>query len=835
MYGHLLSYYHGENKYMDPERAVWRVSNANRTNVQFMMSVICQISAMFRDILNSDIENIKQIGVTKNNSVYTITIPIISRTAALSKIYIPGKTEKTTNTSTDIFSKSVSGLSITADEDDEKTQNIAIVPIERTLLMYRYLKEDLKILLELVIQKLDFVKSVIKSPKELNDKIKGLFINVTSANQTSKTGKKNEPEQENFEKKKKFLDGACKIIDSISQQDISTFDESIKQNFSEIKKIIVEISRTVEYFMTIENVIENKVSTPFKTSSLVVSSVWPSIPGEKGARLPISQKNAARALIEYLSSKEKSGESDSDNKSLEKKKRKQFSTAEFSNEALQVIAAVSEIEKSETRKDFINKLQTAAKREGNTSDESIQISEETANKFVKCFVEEQAFKLLQYPSIVEAFGGIWELVNVEKLKEEKSKLEECIQKLLLSMKSLSGALIQLVAKTKMNVVVPDFSLSYSAFSQSHDSSVEPFDLQPLGKEELKNLSPGLTNIGNSCYFNATMQALFATKYFHSLIDLKEVDNSMQNALAFLFRAMIPEISSSNVLDSRQYFTKIKNVLSLKKLLNEQFAMNNDKKEGENGKQEDGSELLEKILGIIDEEEARKYSSPEGIKNVSTWLVGDASKCKEQTKGKSMIENCGIEITRSSKFTEGHKHKEDCFEGNESPIIEYHPILQISLGSKTLKLDDLVKSEFFTNRRPYECKKCEQKNIEVMVTKRVTSWPKTLIIKLDRFQQFEHKRTKIQLPVQYAAKMTKGGKEYHLTAVINHKGVSLDSGHYTAIVRKKDKWYEKNDNVTFLFANSDDELEQNIEKKDKEYDKTYTQEAYVLIYETDNED
>ena len=92
MYGHLLSYYHGENKYMDPERAVWRVSNANRTNVQFMMSVICQISAMFRDILNSDIENIKQIGVTKNNSVYTITIPIISRTAALSKIYIPGKT-----------------------------------------------------------------------------------------------------------------------------------------------------------------------------------------------------------------------------------------------------------------------------------------------------------------------------------------------------------------------------------------------------------------------------------------------------------------------------------------------------------------------------------------------------------------------------------------------------------------------------------------------------------------------------------------------------------------------------------------------------------------------
>lgn len=524
-----------------------------------------------------------------------------------------------------------------------------------------------------------------------------------------------------------------------------------------------------------------------------------------------------------------------------------FSSSSFpivlSVEAQQVIAYISKINSYTEKEVIILQLKEIAmgkgeeKKEKEPSEKQEQISKETATTFVQWFVQKKCFSLLQHPAFAEAFGYLWGSFNVTELKEEKSVLEKNINKQLTLMRSSSEALVQLARKIGIEVV-PDFFLSHLPFSQSPDSSPfsgETLKLRLLEGEELNGLSPGLTNINNSCYFNATMQALFATGYFRGLKTLEVAgDDNMQSALVNLFTAMMNGASSSSYLDSKQHFIRVKNALSSKRLTEGQFLMNNDS--DEEGKQEDSSELLEKILGVIDEEEAKKYDPSGNKKNIATWLATKESECQAQTKGNSMIENCGIKITRTTEFTEGHKHQEDCSNSKESSIVEYHPILQRSLDEvKLIKLDDLVKSEVPTKVGPYTCEQCNKNDIEVTTTKTVTSWPKTLIIKLDRFQVSENTiaGTKIQSPVQYTTKMTKG-KQYHLTAVINHKGSSLDSGHYTAIVREKGKWYEKDDNKTFLFANSDDELEQNIRKKDKdaEYGVTYTQEAYVLIYEND---
>lgn len=518
----------------------------------------------------------------------------------------------------------------------------------------------------------------------------------------------------------------------------------------------------------------------------------------------------------------------------------------LSGEAQQVIEAVSKIDYTidytkEQKQTIITKLKEAAtkKKEGETTDG--QISKEKATEFIKWFIEQEqkAFSLLQHSSFAEAFGYTWELANTEGLA--KAPLGKYITDQLNLMEDSYNALRQLIIIMGVEYAADSASKPFT-FSRSSDISGETLELRKIEGGELKELSPGLSNIGSSCYFNATMQALFATKYFRNLEAVGEAADNMQNALVNLFAEMKAKAASSSFLDSKQYFTRIKSVLSTNNLLRKLFLMNNDSDTAAK-KQEDSSELLEKILGVIDEEEFKKYNPSKGKSNIATWLATNAVECSSKTGGKSMIETCGVKVTRTTEYSV--QHRTDCKDKDSPSVDEYRTVLQIELAPETshVELGTLVTQQADKSiMLSYPCEFCNGKNgkkkdypgIKSTRHERITSWPKTLIITLNRFQVSEltAKRTKIQSSVQYKTRMNKGDKQYHLTAVINHKGDSLDSGHYTAIVREGGKWYEKDDDRTLFFANNDVKFEQNIQKKDAEHNATYTQEAYVLIYEAD---
>lgn len=158
----------------------------------------------------------------------------------------------------------------------------------------------------------------------------------------------------------------------------------------------------------------------------------------------------------------------------------------LSEEAQQVIAAISEINSITTDQDKIKKLIAAIKvkeEEKRTTEKQEQISKETATKFVKWFIKtKNEFSLLQHSSFAEAFGYTWELADTKEL--ERAPLEEYITKQLNLMKGSYNALRQLLMTMRVEYAADSISKPFT-FSQSSDIS---FELYKLTGEELNSPS-----------------------------------------------------------------------------------------------------------------------------------------------------------------------------------------------------------------------------------------------------------------------------------------------------------------------------------------------------------
>jgi ubiquitin C-terminal hydrolase len=273
---------------------------------------------------------------------------------------------------------------------------------------------------------------------------------------------------------------------------------------------------------------------------------------------------------------------------------------------------------------------------------------------------------------------------------------------------------------------------------------------------------GLTNVGNSCYFNALMQALCASPAFRKVVsviagDGKNQQFNLANSLNKGFNELLE--STENAVNSEPIFFAVRQALA-----NSQYLKNIEYRQ-----QQDAPEILGGILNLLSDEAEKKSEREMFCENlvIYTKQTIECKSCKKKGDVQS--------------------------EAN---------VLQVALPANNL--EQCIKEEFKNEAEAMEWK-CGTANCtrnEAVLTSEITGLPKILIIHLKRFSPWKNGYSEKNCKeIAYGENLTlseKDGKiNYQLKAVINHGG-GLGGGHYTAtVLGPNGKWYLQNDSSSTL--------------------------------------
>lgn len=331
---------------------------------------------------------------------------------------------------------------------------------------------------------------------------------------------------------------------------------------------------------------------------------------------------------------------------------------------------------------------------------------------------------------------------------------------------------------------------------------------------------GLNNIGNTCYLNCILQALYMTDYFRYLV-LKSVPKpeekllfGLQEVFAYLSLTERPSFSPNHFLEISKppWF--------------------------ESGQQQDCAEFLNFLFDSLIEQNRTSHHSLQLTENEDHSLIEDMFSGVSETT--YLCFECNNSSVRSEKFTSLHlaihKNCEDIKEklSNESSDIK---------DEINIELNDLIinylKPEILDGENKYFCDKCKELQTGKKQS-RIIKYPVCLIITLLRFSYspVHNKKTKITSVVNYPFQLMwpldeNNYKTYHLYAVVIHSGNSTERGHYYTYARHsssssnndtaktEQRWYVFNDSHIFLTSYN------SLETLTRQFPRDT---AYVLFYQ-----
>lgn len=345
---------------------------------------------------------------------------------------------------------------------------------------------------------------------------------------------------------------------------------------------------------------------------------------------------------------------------------------------------------------------------------------------------------------------------------------------------------------------------------------------------------GILNLGNTCYINVNIQMILNCKTLNNLliekkddIDTKELLYSYICILKRLHEIRKQEHIEMEEENDKIYIRKLKLSSFIEKFRNifSQVAFN----------QQDCLEGLTFILTNFHETLCKnnKINNPEIILNDIRYNNDIKKICLEHFKNDikkdySLFFNLFYSYYLSEIKCDKCNHK-------VNKIEQYKEIsLNLSNNPVDNNLQKLLDVYFQGEKlEDYKCDSCKEKNF---CNKKFTllNTPRYLLIQLKRFA-FNPKTfnmTKILLEANYPLfidmnkyclseninKNINSKNIYTLSSIINHLGVSLQSGHYTSFHKIKDQWFYADDS--------------DIKKVDEDFlfSSKYKKCSYVLIYE-----
>ncbi|XP_044767160.1 ubiquitin carboxyl-terminal hydrolase 35 [Coccinella septempunctata] len=334
--------------------------------------------------------------------------------------------------------------------------------------------------------------------------------------------------------------------------------------------------------------------------------------------------------------------------------------------------------------------------------------------------------------------------------------------------------------SKLKQIYPDYQMAYdhlesvldvcmcSKASRDMLSSDKPWvcELTEVNPQDVK---VGLNNLGNTCYMNSVLQALYMTKFFRNnvlMFDHTEMPllNSVQDLFVLLQCSKKFTLSPTNILH-----------LARPAGFNVGF-------------QHDSSEFLLHLLDIMHEQEV---SQLKGKKDAPT--TSDESNTLPNTivqqsfGGRSMtVFTCG-ECSSHSEKIDNFRELPLCFPDEDEDMYN----VKHSVSSL---LDLYLQPEKLCGQNKYDCNKCGLNDGEKVT--RVIQAPRRLIMTLKHFKYDSklHKRTKLLHRVKLEEYIQLNGVGYELYAAVVHHGSNADHGHYYALAKENEQWYKFNDTI-----------------------------------------
>lgn len=310
----------------------------------------------------------------------------------------------------------------------------------------------------------------------------------------------------------------------------------------------------------------------------------------------------------------------------------------------------------------------------------------------------------------------------------------------------------------------------------------------------KGLS-GLTNLGNTCFLNSTMQVLSHTYELNKFLDMKvfrkKLNNKYDSALLIEWDELRNLLWKENCIVSP--FKFVKTVQKLAQIKGLEMFTGFD--------QNDLPEFLIFVVDCFHNALAREVNmSIEG--NIVDEKDKIAVKCFETIK--KMYENDYSEIWKI--FYGIHVSQLENANNGEKISMNPEPFFIINLPIPTNKkspslidcFDLYVEGELLDGENAY---KLENSNEKVPARKNILFWsfPDVLVIDIKRFNFMNRKnQIMVDFPLEnlnlskYVIGYDKDSYIYDLYGVCNHSG-SVMGGHYTSFVKNANgKWYHFND-------------------------------------------
>ncbi len=323
---------------------------------------------------------------------------------------------------------------------------------------------------------------------------------------------------------------------------------------------------------------------------------------------------------------------------------------------------------------------------------------------------------------------------------------------------------------------------------------------------------GLSNIGNTCWFNSIIQNLAFTQPVHNFLFshiYREDANPNKEDFLLLesfFQLLIRLHSNSDNINELRSFKNIINIHD------DRYILPN---------QHDSHEFL---LFLI--EKLHKSVSYEA----QIQINGNIQNSLDRKQVKSII-------SWGKFFKDEYSYILDIIYGQYNSYLkclkcdkitnQYEPFsdIQLSITNNTHNLyeclDELTSSEIIDNNNEWKCDKCNEFSNP---KKKINIWkiPEILIISLKRFDNLSNKNNKIiDFPLynldlfNYVNGYEQNEAIYNLYSINNHSGNGINSGHYYSYCKHPgdNNWYEFNDD--------------NVSKIDES--NLITNSAYILFY------